>query len=307
MNIKVQGRQVLSGEIFPSGSKNSAVHILPATVLLEEKVILKNVPDISDVAKLVHILRKLGSKLDWDKDKKTISLDNSNLSFKSLNEEDLGNMKASALMWGGLLGRFHKVDFSELPGGCTLGIRPFEPFYKSFRTLGIIVKEIDGGVLMDATNANPTHVWLTEMAVSVTSTLVMVAVTLEGKTKLTGAASEPQVQDLCNFLVKAGADIKGVGTNVLEINGGKKLSSVTHELFHDHNEIATFLALGAVTGGEIRVHNSEAELFPQINYEFSKFNIELFYQTKMLAFRSGLTDTIFTLTSKYFSINLTYF
>jgi UDP-N-acetylglucosamine 1-carboxyvinyltransferase len=277
MNIKIRGGQVLSGEIFPSGSKNSAVHILPATILFEGKVTLKNIPDVSDVKKLIQILKKLGSIIDWDKEKETLVLDNSNLSFRSLNEEDIGNMKGSALIWGGLLGRFKKVDFSELPGGCTLGIRPFEPFYKSFRDLGIIVKETDGGVVMDATSPTPTGIWLSEMAVSVTSTLVMVATSMEGKTKMTGVASEPQVQDLCNFLLKAGADIKGIGTNVLEINGGKKLSAVTYELLHDHNEIATFLTLGAVTGGEIKVHNSQPELFPQINYELSKFNINIEY------------------------------
>src|SRR3989344_138333 len=227
MNIKVRGGQVLSGEIYPSGSKNSAVHILPATILFKEKVTLKNIPDISDVSKLVNILKKLGSIIEWDKTNNTMVLDNSHMDFHSLDEEDLGNMKASALMWGGLLGRFKKVDFSELPGGCTLGIRPFEPFYKTFRDLSIIVKEVDGGVVMDATNAVSTEVWLTEMAVSVTSTLIMIAVSLEGKTKLSGVASEPQVQDLCKFLVGAGADIKGVGTNVLEINGGNKLSAVT--------------------------------------------------------------------------------
>ncbi|KKQ52565.1 hypothetical protein A2865_01700 [Candidatus Woesebacteria bacterium RIFCSPHIGHO2_01_FULL_39_17] len=278
MNIKVRGGQVLSGEIYPSGSKNSAVHILPATLLFEEKVTLQNIPDISDVDKLVHILKKLGGKIAWDKVRKTMILDNSSMDFHSLSEEDLGDMKASALMWGGLLGRFRKVDFSELPGGCTLGIRPFEPFYKTFRDLSIVVKEVDDGVVMDATSAVATNVWLTEMAVSVTSTLVMIAVTLKGKTGLNGVASEPQVQDLCNFLVKAGADIKGVGTNVLEISGGKNLSPVTYELLHDHNEIATFLALGAATGGEIKVHNSHPELFPQINYEFSKFNINIEYE-----------------------------
>ena len=278
MNIKVQGGQILTGEVYPSGSKNSAVHILPATMLIAGKVTLKNIPDISDVNKLVRILEKLGSVINWDKKEKVLTLDNTNLSFKSLEEKDLGEMKASALMWGGLLGRFKKVDFSELPGGCTLGIRPFEPFYKSFRDLGIVVKETDSGVVMDATNSNPTDIWLTEMAVSVTSTLVMIAVALKGKTKLTGVASEPQVQDLCNFLVKAGATIKGIGTNVLEINGGRDLSSLTYEIFHDHNEIATFLALGACTGGEIKVHNAHPELFPAINYEFSKFNINIEYE-----------------------------
>jgi len=246
-------------------------------MLIEGKVVLGNIPDIRDVTVLINILEKMGSQINWDKEKKTLELDNSTLDFLALTEEDLGSIKASALLWGGLLGRFKKVDFSQLPGGCTLGIRPFEPFYKSFRDLGVEVKDTEKGVVMNSSKAHAADVWLTEMAVSVTSTLVMLAVTFKGKTTLTQAASEPQVQDLCNFLVKAGAKISGIGTNYLEIEGGHALHQVEHTILNDHNEIATFLAIGATTGGEIKVHNSEPQLFPQINYEFSKFNIRIEY------------------------------
>ncbi|OGM21331.1 hypothetical protein A2863_00045 [Candidatus Woesebacteria bacterium RIFCSPHIGHO2_01_FULL_38_9b] len=277
MNIKVSGKQVLSGEIYPSGSKNSAVHILAATLLFHEPVTIENIPDIKDVEKIVATLMKLGSIINWDKEKKEISIDNSSINFLKISEEDLGNMKASSLLWGGLLGRFRKVDFSELPGGCTLGIRPFEPFYKSFRDFGINVKETVKGVVMDASSAKASNIWLTEMAVSVTSTLVMISVTIKGKTRLTGVASEPQIQDLCNFLVKGGAKISGIGTNVLEIGGGHNLHTINYRILNDHYEIATFLALGACTGGEVKIHNSEPQLFPQINYEFSKFNVNIEY------------------------------
>ena len=122
MDIKVQGGQVLSGEIFPSGSKNSAVHILPSTLLFKDVVTLQNIPDISDVYKLVHILEKLGSEITWDKKACEMKVDNSSVSFNKLTSEDVGNMKASALMWVCLLGRFKKVDMRDLPGGFTLGI-----------------------------------------------------------------------------------------------------------------------------------------------------------------------------------------
>lgn len=277
MNIKVQGKQVLSGEVYPSGSKNSAVHIIPATLLFGEPVLLKNVPNITDVSRLVQILQKLGSVVDWNANENTLRIDNANVGFGKLTEDDLGNMKASALLWGGLIGRFKRVDFSELPGGCTLGIRPFEPFYKSFRDLGITVRETGKGVVMDATKAEAASIWLTEMAVSVTSALVMIAVSLKGRTILTGAASEPQVQDLCNFLVAGGAKIEGIGSSRLIIEGGRSLHKVEHTLLHDHYEISTYLGLGACTGGEVRVRNSHPELFNQINYEFSKFNINIEY------------------------------
>ena len=277
MNIKVKGGQLLSGEIYPSGSKNSAVHIIPSTILFEEAVTLENIPNISDVSKLVKVLEKMGSKIQWDTNENKLTIDNSDINFLKLSEEDLGSMKASSLLWGGLLGRFKKVDFRELPGGCTLGLRPFEPFYKAFRDLGVKVTEDEKGVVMDATNAKANNIWLTEMAVSVTSTLIMLSSTFEGKTTITGAASEPQVQDLCNFLISAGAKITGVGTSVVTVEGKANLSGVKYKILHDHYEIATFLALGACTGGEIKVHNSEPQLFPQINYEFSKFNINVMY------------------------------
>lgn len=277
MDIIVKGGQTLSGEITPSGSKNSALHILPATLLFHNKVTLKNIPNIKDVEILIDIIKMLGGKVDWDKDTDTVEIDNSNVSFSRLKENDLGNIKASALMWGGLLGRFKKVDVSDLPGGCTLGIRPVEPFFKSFRDMGVKITETGSGVKMDATHAGSKEIWMTEMAVSVTSTLIMLAVTLPGLTKITGVASEPQVQDLCRFLIKAGADIRGVGSSILEINGGGELDAVEHTIFSDHNEVATFLALSAVTGGGIKINNTNPEFYNQIAYEFNKFNVDIKY------------------------------
>ncbi len=287
MDIKIKGKQVLSGEITPSGSKNSAVHILPATLLFTKPLTLQNIPDIKDVHRLVHMIEKLGGKITWDKDSCEMKIDNSSLSFNELTSEDVGNMKGSALMWGGLLGRFKKVDMRDLPGGCTLGIRPIEPFLKAFRDMGVYIEEQENGIVMDATNAGSGDIWMTEQAVSVTSTLIMLSVSLPGVTRITGAAGEPQVQDLCNLLNKAGAKITGVGSSVLEIEGGNELKSVTHSLLSDHNEVTTFLALGAATGGEIVVNNVDERFYRQIAYEFSKFNVALEFKDNKAIVRSG--------------------
>ena len=277
MNINVKGGQVLKGEIFPSGGKNSAVHIIPVTLLFDTKITLNNVPNITDVVRLVSILKKLGSKIEWNLQENSMTLDNSDLSFKNLTEEDLGNMKGTSLLWGGLLSRFGKVDFRNLPGGCTLGIRPFEPVYKAFRDLGISINETGNGVVMSLSKAKPKEIWLTEMSPSVTTNMIMVATYLKGTTKLVGVASDPQVQDVCNLLVKAGAKIKGIGSSVLEIEGVKHLKEVDYTLLSDHYEITTFLGLGAITGGEVKVHNAHPEIFPMINNEFAKFNIQIEY------------------------------
>jgi UDP-N-acetylglucosamine 1-carboxyvinyltransferase len=275
MNIKVKGGQTLSGEITPSGSKNSAVHLIPASILFDEDVVFENVPDITDVDRLVKIIVKMGAEVDWDKNGCQLRINNSKLSFKKLDKEDLGNMKGTSLLWGAFLARFGKVDFSELPGGCTLGIRSLEPIYKVFKDMGVTIAETDKGIKMSMGKKNADEVWLTEMSPTATTNLLFLSVVMNGKTRLIGAASEPQVQDVCLFLQKAGAKISGIGSNVLEIEGGYKLNGVKHKILSDHYEIATFLAMGATTGGAVSVKNAIPQYFKIINHEFSKFNVDV--------------------------------
>jgi UDP-N-acetylglucosamine 1-carboxyvinyltransferase len=278
MNIKVKGGQVLSGEITPSGSKNSAVCLIPATILFNKKVTLENIPDISDVDRLVKIMTKLGSKITWNKKTNIMELDNSNLRFEGLDHEDLGNMKGTSLLWGPMLARFKKVDFKDLPGGCTLGIRPLDAHYEAFKSLGVVVKDDNRSAFMDATKAKANSVWLTEMSPTATENVIVLATSLKGITKIIGAASEPQVQDLCNFLVSCGVNIRGIGSSVLEIEGKENIQPVSYKIFSDHYEITTFLALAAVTGGEIRIKNAIPDLFTYINFVFKKFGVNIRYE-----------------------------
>src|SRR3989344_3655966 len=115
MNIKVKGGQILSGEITPSGSKNSAVALIPASILFDKEILLENIPDITDVQKLTDILMKLGSKITWNKDDRSMLIDNSNLSFEKMQKEDVGTMKGTSLLWGPMMARFGKVIFDDLP------------------------------------------------------------------------------------------------------------------------------------------------------------------------------------------------
>lgn len=264
--------------IDPSGSKNSAVAIIPSTILFKARVTLRNVPDITDVSKLVRILEKLGSTIEWDKEKRTMFVDNSTLSFERVSKEDWNEMRGTSLLWGPMLGRFGKVDFGGLPGGCTLGFRTLLPHYKAFEDLGVKVNESTKGIEMNAKNAKAGNIWLREMSPTATENAIMLALSLKGTTKIMGAASEPQVQDLCQFLINAGAKILGVGSSILYVDGGRDLDSVDYELFSDHYETTTFLALGAITGGRIEVKNSRPELFDHINYIFSRFGIEITYK-----------------------------
>jgi len=277
MDIKVYGGQKLSGEIYPSGSKNAAVAIIPATLLFDKPLTLSNIPDISDVSRLVKILQKLGSKIEWNKEKDILHIDNSQIKPKDFDSEDLGNMKGTSLLWGPMLSHFGKVEFNDLPGGCTLGVRPLDAHFDAFKSLGVTVYEDHSSAKMDAMNAKAQYVWLTEMSVTATENVIMLATGLDGTTTIYGAASEPHVQDLCNFLKICGADIQGVGSSVITIKGKEELTATDYTIVTDHYEITTFLAMAAATGGTIKIHNAIPEHFHQTNYIFSKFGVNVTY------------------------------
>lgn len=131
---------------------------------------------------------------------------------------------------------------------------------------------------MDSSEAKPAEVWLTEMSPTATANVIMLAVKLKGATKIVGAASEPSVQDLCGLLNSGGAKISGVGSNVLHVQGGQDLKATRFDILSDHHEIATFLALAACTGGEVKVHNAMPQHFTQIVKEFAKFNVNIRYE-----------------------------
>lgn len=286
MNIKIESGQKLTGTINPSGSKNSAVAIIPSTIMFDSPVTIRNVPDIIDVNKLVNILQKLGSKILWNREKRIMVIDNGKLTFEKVTKEDWNAMRGSSLLWGPMLSRFGKVDFGGLPGGCTLGFRTLSPHYKAFEDLGVKVNENQNGIVMDAQYAKSGSIWLREMSPTATENAIMFALSLKGSTKIFGAASEPQVQDLCLFLNKAGAEITGVGSSIINVKG-ESLGETDYSLFSDHYEIATFLAMGAITGGRIEVQNSQPDLFNHINYIFSRFGIEITYKGNVAIVESG--------------------
>jgi len=288
MNVKVRGGQILSREITPSGSKNSIVCLISASLLFDKPVTLKNIPEVTDVQKLITILESLGSKISWEKDKGVLSIDNSRISLNDLLKTNFADIRGTLLLWGPLLGRFGHVCFDTLPGGCTLGRRPLDAHYKAFSDLGVVInKNSETEIKMTAEKCRPATIWLSEMSPTVTENAIMLAVSIKGKTVIVGAASEPQVQDLCNFLNQSRADISGCGSSVLTVNGGKTLKAIEYEILLDHYEIATFLALGAATGGEVRVKNSIPDFFPAINNEFYKLGVEIEYEKNTAIVRAG--------------------
>lgn len=287
MHIKVQGRQTLSGEITPSGSKNSAVALIPATILFDRPITLKNVPDIKDVQILEEILTGLGSKISWDKKTQSMVINNKDLRYQSLDSVDLASMRGTSLLWGPLLSRFKKVTFTELPGGCTLGLRPMTAHFKAFEDLGVVVTEDEDSIQMDASAAEARTIWLSEMSPTATENAIMLATGLKGKTTIYGAASEPQVQDLCEFLITAGVEIYGLGSSVLEIVGSKELNIKEHTLWSDHYEITTFLAMAASTGGGLKVNSAINGKIKNILDVFERFGIKIQFDNDSMILEPG--------------------
>lgn len=280
MNLKVTGGQKLVGTITPSGSKNSVVAIIPATLLFDKPVTLTNVPDITDVERLMEILTTLGSKIQWDKSQNRMVIDNSQVVFDPIESSDVKSSKGirgTTLLWGPMLARFKKAESSEQPAGCTLGVRPIDAHFQAFQDLGVTVNSTNNHVTLNASQAKSANIWLLETSVTATENAVIFATSLPGTTTIINSATEPHVQDLCNFLNASGAQISGIGSSILTINGGLPLTPVEYRIISDIYEIGTFLALGALTGGQVKVTHALPQYFPTINREFSKFGIEIKY------------------------------
>ncbi len=290
MVLKITGGQTLSGTITPSGSKNSVVALIPASLIFDKPVTFKNVPEITDVSRLVDILSHLGSKITWDKPNCTLTIDNSAVTFESIEASDVTTTKGirgTTLLWGPMLARFKKCESSEQPAGCTLGARPLDAHFQAFFDLGVTVKNENSRILLEASAAKAGQVWLIETSPTATENAILLAVTLSGKTTIINAATEPNVQDLCNFLNTCGAHISGIGSSIISIDGGQPLNPVEYSIISDHYEIGTFLSLGAITGGEIRIKSAIPQHFTQINREFAKFGIKIEYDGDIAILPAG--------------------
>jgi UDP-N-acetylglucosamine 1-carboxyvinyltransferase len=277
-NLLVRGGNKLNGQLTPAGNKNSALPALCATLLTDETVTLRNFPDLTDVNKLVDLLKSLGSKIEWDKENCVITIDNSNFS-DNLGEHGFPlGMRGAILLLGPLLARIGEIEVKEEIGGCTLGIRELDPHLEVLKGLGAKIST-NGNIKINAKEGlNGGFLWQDYMSVTTTENFIMAAVTAKGKSSMVNAASEPHVQDLCQLLLSMGADIQGVGTSKITINGVEKLKGTDFTISSDHHEITTLLALGAMTGGEIKVKKAVPEHFPLIQKAFGKFNVKIGYE-----------------------------
>jgi len=267
----LQGGKKLSGEFVVAGMKNAATPMLAATMLLSRPVTLRGVPDILDVRRMCELLKGFGLKIERTDD--TVLVDPTHLSGAKPSNEIVKRLRSSVLMIGPVLARTGKISFPT-PGGCFIGSRPIDTHLDAFRQLGIAVEQ-DGNdsYALEVKKSDASLVILSEFSVTATENAVMYAALLDKTTIIRMAAAEPHVQDLCNFLVAAGAIIKGIGTHQLTIHGVKDLHVDEWRIVPDQIEIGTIAIAAAVTKSKVDIHPIVPEHLDAILTKFLQIGV----------------------------------
>lgn len=275
----IEGGHPLSGTITPQGAKNEALQILCAVLLTPERVVIENVPDIVDVNKLIDILGKLGVKIErLSKDSYAFTANEVNVDYLQSEafKKEGASLRGSIMIVGPMLARFKK-GFIPKPGGDKIGRRRLDTHFDGFIQLGASFryneKEFFYGV--EADQLKGCYMLLDEASVTGTANIVMAAVLAKGTTTIYNAACEPYLQQLCNMLVRMGAKIAGIGSNLLTIEGVESLEGTTHRLLPDMIEIGSWIGLAAITKSELRLKNVAWEQLGQLPRVYAKLGITL--------------------------------
>lgn len=263
----------LKGEVKPMPNKNSALKIIPACILADGPVVLRNIPKSSSVRVMLRIFKDLGGKISYSKDN-TVRLNASSIDKYIIDEELAKKERASFLFLGPLVSRFGKAEVAD-SGGCKLGNRPLDAMFQGLESLGIKIDKKDGYKMYSKGLKGNENIWLIEASVTGTENIILAAIKAKGRTVIYNAACEPHTQDLCNFLVSLGAKIRGIGTNRLIINGVDKLKGGEWKIIPDHIDIGGLIVAAAITNGEILIRDAIPEHMGQIINYFGKLNVNV--------------------------------
>ncbi|HEX6307930.1 MAG TPA: UDP-N-acetylglucosamine 1-carboxyvinyltransferase [Longimicrobiales bacterium] len=266
----VEGGRPLNGSIRPAGNKNAALPIIAATLLTDEEVVLENVPYIRDVRTLLDLLTVLGAEVEW-RDGNTVRVRAVNVGVNELDAEMAARIRASILLAGPMLARVGRMMLPP-PGGDVIGRRRVDTHFLALSRLGAVVRA-DRGYQLETTGLRGADIFLDEPSVTATENAVMAAVLAKGHTRLRNAAAEPHVQDLCHMLNGLGAQISGVGTGILEIEGVERLHGGSFRISSDHIEVGSFIGLAAVTGGEILIQDAAVHHLDSTLLAFDRMGI----------------------------------
>jgi UDP-N-acetylglucosamine 1-carboxyvinyltransferase len=268
----IEGGRPLYGRIQAAGNKNGALPILAACLLTTEPVVLRNVPHIVDVETMIDLLNDVGAETDWIGPNE-VQIRAAEITKQELDEELCSRMRASFLLTGPLLARVGHVS-APPPGGDVIGRRRLDPHIHAFTELGAQIDigrryELHGGSLSGK------HIFLDEASVMATENAVMAATLTRGETVIGNAACEPHVQDLCRFLVSLGAQIEGIESNVLRIQGVDTLRGGEWEIGPDHIEVGSFIGLAAITGGDVTVDGVKQADLVSLLHGFDKLGVKV--------------------------------
>lgn len=250
---RINGGKRLEGAVTISGAKNAALAIIPAVILSGESCLLENLPEIEDVRIVEEILTSMGADISRTPDG-SMRIAPSGISTFSVTGEMVSSMRASYYLLGALLGRYKKAEIA-LPGGCAIGQRPIDQHIKGMRALGADIVIQGGSVKARADRLRGAEIYLDVVSVGATINIMLAAVAAEGQTIIANAAKEPHVVDVANFLNMMGANVKGAGTDVIRIQGGRRLHGCTYAVIPDQIEAGTFMIAAAATRGDVIINN----------------------------------------------------
>lgn len=249
----IEGGHSLEGTLQVSGMKNSAVALIPAAILADDLVTLEGLPNISDVHTLTSLIEDIGGEVIWETDHK-IHIDPRKMTSMPLPNGRVKQLRASYYFMGAMLGKFKEASIG-LPGGCNLGPRPIDQHIKGFEALGAEVTNKQGSIHLRAKKLKGARIYLDIASVGATINIMLAAVRAEGQTIIENAAKEPDIIDVATLLTSMGAKIKGVGTDIIRIEGVKHLSNCQHMILPDRIEAGTFAILAAAQGRQILIDN----------------------------------------------------
>jgi len=277
--FEIIGGKSLSGSIVPQGAKNEALQVICATLLTADTVKLSNIPDIRDVNLLIELLGDIGSEIhNPEKGVFTFRANNINLAYLQTEDYKLkaSKLRGSVMLLGPMLARFKKAYIPK-PGGDKIGRRRIDTHLIGFENLGakFIFNTSENTYTLDASNMKGCYMLLDEASVTGTANIVMAASMTPGTTTIYNAACEPYLQQLCRMLVSMGAKIKGIGSNLLVIEGVDKLIGTEHRLLADMIEVGSFIGLAAMTHSDITIENAQVEHLGRIPDVFRKLGIKM--------------------------------
>lgn len=271
--LKIHGGKELEGKVKISGAKNSAVALLPATILCDDTVTLHNVPDISDVDALVDILNYLGAKVD-NYEEESYRIDTKQMQNREIIEEMSNKLRASYYFMGALLGKYKKAVVSY-PGGCSIGSRPIDLHLKGFESLGAKIEYEENNIIISAEELKGSNIYLDFASVGATINIMLAAVKAEGTTIIDNAAREPEIVNIAMFLNSMGAKITGAGTSTIRIKGVKNMHSSVHEVIPDRIEAGTYIMIGACACKSLVVENVIPEHLEALTQKLLEMGVDL--------------------------------